>query len=140
MAGDLVKTWTIPKLDSILANQQSNAAALAQIQAQLASYGPKVDQLLSLVRLSLQNEGAIMADLSALDAAVASAEAAVSANTDVVGSASALLDQLAELIRSNATDPAALQALADRISSASSVEESNNAALAAAVAANTPVA
>lgn len=65
-----------------------------------------------------------MADLTNLATAVAQ-------NTSVDESAIALLNQLADLIRQNQDDPAALQALADSINS-----ESSN--LAAAVQANTP--
>lgn len=80
-----------------------------------------------------------MTDLTALESAVADTETVVASNTDVTASAAVLLDQLAEIIRANATDPEALAALADRLSSATAAEKSNNATLAAAVAANTPV-
>lgn len=65
-----------------------------------------------------------MADLSRL-------QAEVEENSDVVASAATLLGQLSQLIRDNATDEAALLALADDL-------DTNNAALAAAVATNTP--
>lgn len=63
-------------------------------------------------------------DLTALEAEVAE-------NTDAVASASSLLSTLAQELRDAAGDPAAVQALADRL-------DQNNAALAAAVTANTP--
>lgn len=67
-----------------------------------------------------------MADLSALAGEIAE-------NTDAVNSASALLTQLSNELRANATDPAAIQALADQL-------DANNQALSDAVAANTPAA
>lgn len=69
---------------------------------------------------------AMSLDLSAL-------EAEVSQNTDAVASASSLLTTLAQELRDSAGDPAAVAALADRL-------DQNNAALAAAVLANTPTA
>lgn len=63
-------------------------------------------------------------DLTALEAEVAT-------NTDVVASAALLLDKLADEIRNNAGNPAAVQALADQLHASSS-------ALAEAVARDTP--
>lgn len=101
---------------------------------------PLVREILHIVR-SLQTQGAtIMADLQALEAQVASVEAETAAQTEIEASAATLLNQLSDLIRANATDPAALQALADRLSSATTAGGSSNAALVAAVTANTPAA
>lgn len=57
----------------------------------------------------------------------------VEENTSVTGSAITLLNNLSQLIRDAGTDPTKLSALADQL-------DSNSAALAAAVAANTPAA
>lgn len=98
------------------------------------------EQLAVFTQAFAVSQEELMTDLTALDAAVSSMESQVSQNTDATASAATLLDQLAQIIRDNATDPAALAALADRISSSADAEASNNAALAAAVAANTPAA
>lgn len=89
------------------------------ILSKLANLEDKLDRV---IRMEKQE----MADLTAISAAVEN-------NTSVDESAIALLGQLADLIRQNATDPAALAALADSING----EASN---LAAAVSANTPAA
>jgi len=65
-----------------------------------------------------------MLDLTAL-------EAAVTENETVDGSASLLLKKLFDEVEANKTNPAALQALVDRV-------RGSNSLLAAAVAANTP--
>lgn len=65
-----------------------------------------------------------MADLTRLTAEVTE-------TTTAIDSAIVLLGQLADLIRANATDPAALDALADQL-------DTEGNALAAAVVANTP--
>jgi len=78
-----------------------------------------------LTRL-LQEESAMALDLTQITADV-------SANTDAVASAASLLATLAQEIRDNADDPAALAALATSL-------EQNTADLSAAVAANTPAA
>ena len=67
-----------------------------------------------------------MADLTAI-------QTAVTENGDVEQSAVTLLGQLSALITANATDPAALQDLANTL-------EAQKADLAAAVTANTPAA
>lgn len=67
---------------------------------------------------------AMALDLSAV-------EREVSENTDAVDSASTLMGALAQELRDAAGDPAAVQALADRL-------DANTAKLAAAVVANTP--
>lgn len=77
----------------------------------------KLDRIIITLR-------AIMANLSAL-------QAAVEAENTVIDSAITLLNGLAEALRAAATDPAAVQALADEVGAKS-------AALAAAVQANTP--
>ena len=58
-------------------------------------------------------------------------ETEVSENTDAVDSAVALLSTLADEIRNAAGDPAAVEAIADKL-------DSNSQRLAEAVAANTP--
>lgn len=65
-------------------------------------------------------------DLSAL-------EAEVSRNESVDGSASTLLTQLFNEVEAHKDDPAAIQAIVDRV-------RASNDALAAAVSANTPAA
>jgi len=67
-----------------------------------------------------------MPDLTRLTAEVAE-------SGTVVDSAVTLLGQLSQLIRDNATDPVALNALADQL-------DAQQTALAAAVVANTPAA
>lgn len=60
-------------------------------------------------------------------------KASVTALTTVAASSEALMGRLAQLIRDNANDPVALNALADEI-------DADTAGLAEAVAANTPAA
>lgn len=79
----------------------------------------KLDQLLS-------GENRIMADLTGLTAEVAR-------NTTVEGSALALIQGFAAQLAAAGTDPVKLQALQDTL-------KANDDSLAAAVAANTPVA
>jgi hypothetical protein len=83
-----------------------------------------IEALTAKVDVLLGMEVNDMADLAAL-------AAEVSENTDAVQSASALLTSLSDQLRAAATDPAAVQALADQL-------DANNAALSDAVAANTP--
>lgn len=86
----------------------------------------KLDAILvALEALTITGEET-MADLSVLTSEVTN-------NTDVVNSAVALIAGLADQIQAAATDPAAVQALADNL-------RANNQALASAVAANTPAA
>jgi prefoldin subunit 5 len=70
-------------------------------------------------------------NMSALDDAVVALGTQVQANTDAEASAIDLIRQLADLITANATDPAAVNALADKLRSSAD-------ALAAAILANTP--
>ncbi len=81
-----------------------------------------------------------MTDLSALDAAVSAVEAETAAQTDVGNSVVTLLTQLSGVIDSLKTDPAALEALAERLSAASTSGVSVNQLLADAVVSNTPAA
>lgn len=76
---------------------------------------------------------ALGVNMSAVTDAIDRVRAAVEANTSVDQSANVLLTQLAALIRDNTADPAALLELANQL-------EASNGSLAAAVAANTPVA
>lgn len=85
-----------------------------------------LNAIAALSNQQAQETQTVMADLTALTAAVTN-------NTTVDESAIALLNQLGDLIRQNATDPAALAALADQL-------DSESANLAAAVTANTPAA
>ena len=73
-----------------------------------------------------QKEDLVMADLGAL-------QTSVQATTDAEQAAIDLLGQLSALISQNATDPAALQALADQL-------DTKKNDLAAAIVANTPAA
>jgi len=75
-------------------------------------------------RTTQQGDQAIMADLSGL-------QAEVQQNTDATASITALVEGLAQQLRDAATDPAAIQALADQL-------DANTSLLAASVAANTP--
>lgn len=84
----------------------------------------KLDLVLSQIKALRGIEEEEMADLTAITREVQE-------NQDAVQSAIVLLNQLSELIRQNATDPAALAALADQLNT-------NSEALAAAVVANTP--
>lgn len=86
----------------------------------------QVRDLTRLTRLLNAQEHIIMADLSTLADSVA-------ANGDVVDSAITLLNGLYEQLQAAGTDPAAIAALADEL-------KAQTDALAAAVAANTPVA
>lgn len=93
----------------------------------------KVDAILNAVidlgaaqATAITNLEDIMADLTAITASVTE-------NTSAAQSAVTLLNQLGDLIEANATDPAALQALADQL-------HANSQALADAVVANTPAA
>lgn len=92
---------------------------------------PQLDEVAADLRRALvflnainQKENQQMLDLSAL-------ASEVTENTDAVASASALLATLAEEVRATAGDPEAVAALAARL-------DENNAALSAAVTANTP--
>lgn len=86
----------------------------------------KVDRLTRLVEQTNIKENFIMADLTALTQAVTD-------NSSVVDSAVLLINDIAAQLSAAATDPAAVQAIADQLTAKS-------AELAAAVAANTPAA
>ena len=87
----------------------------------------RIERLLDQVLTRLtQQEQIIMADLSAISAAVAT-------NGSVVDSAIVLLNDIAAQFAAAATDPAAVAALAAEI-------EAKSADLAAAIVANTPAA
>lgn len=87
---------------------------------------PRLDDIIRLLNRIDRKENRIMADLTALTTEV-------SENADAVDSAVVLIGGLAQQIRDLATDPAALQALADEL-------DSKTNELSAAVAANTPAA
>ncbi len=87
-----------------------------------------VRQLISIRQAQLlitQQQGKIMANLDKLTQDVTD-------NKDAVSSAIALLNNISGLLKAAGTDPVALAALASSL-------ETNTAALAAAVVANTPV-
>lgn len=93
----------------------------------------KLDYLIEQQHLMLQRltiivhkENSMATDLSALTAAVAH-------DTEVDASAITLLNQLSQMLKDAATDPAAVQAIADALAA-------NAQALADAVVANTPAA
>lgn len=86
----------------------------------------RLDQILAALHTLTIQENTLMADLSVLTTDVA-------ANKDAVASAVTLLEGLSAALAAAGTDPAALAALADSLST-------NTAALAAAVTANTPAA
>jgi hypothetical protein len=85
----------------------------------------KLDEILRILRTLVKVEVFEMAKLDELQAQVAS-------NTDVVQSAIVLISGLADELAAAATDPAAVQALAEQL-------RANNQVLADAVAANTVV-
>jgi cell division FtsZ-interacting protein ZapD len=86
----------------------------------------RLDTIEQLLRQVLRMEAMEMAELGRLTSEVAE-------GNDVQQSAITLLQNLSQLIRDNATDQTALNALADQL-------DSQNASLAAAVVANTPAA
>lgn len=86
----------------------------------------KLDKVVELVTQLLKGQTAMSAELDRLTTEVAETKT-------VTQSAIVLLGQLSDLIRQNANDPTALNALADQL-------DSNQADLANAVAANTPAA
>ena len=86
----------------------------------------RIDKILTAINQLVTEEKKTMADLTALTEQVSS-------NTDVVNSAVVLIAGLADQLQAAASDPAAVQALADTL-------RTNNQALADAVAANTPAA
>ncbi len=90
------------------------------------SRNEKLDEILRLLHLLVKGEKIIMADLTAL-------EAAVKANTDAEDSALTLITTIAAELAASKTDPAKVQALANKLNASA-------AALAAAVVANTPAA
>lgn len=107
---------TRAKLDRIEASQDRTEALLTDIAARLAR-----------IETTLTTQGPkTMADLTALTASVA-------ANTTVVGSALTLIRGLSAQLAAAGTDPVALAALKTQL-------DTTDAALAAAVAANTPAA
>lgn len=97
---------------------------LDRIEARQARIEQKIDTIIALARAQLSEEFLMATNLDTLTARVTELET-------VDESAIALIKGLADEIRSTAPDRAALDALADRIGSAST-------ALAAAVTANTP--
>jgi hypothetical protein len=93
----------------------------AALLEQLARIESKLDAL------TKQQETA----MSALDDAIAALGTQVQANTDAEASAVQLIQQLADLITANATDPATVQELATKLKASAD-------ALGAAIIANTP--
>lgn len=91
-----------------------------------ADVSERLDRIWELVHLLVNLEEAMATDLSVITQEVAE-------NGDAIASATSLLGTLAQMLRDAATDPVAIQALADQI-------DSNTNALAAAVVANTPAA
>jgi len=86
----------------------------------------KLDAVLTALGTVLDMEVAQMADLSAI-------QQEVTDNADTTQAAITLLQGLAQMVRDNATDQTALNALADQL-------DSQSQALADAVVANTPAA
>jgi hypothetical protein len=86
----------------------------------------RLEEIILLLQVLRKQESKIMADLTALTAAV-------QRETDVEQSAVVLLQQLKSQLDAAGTDPVALKALSDQLGS-------NADALAAAVVANTPAA
>ena len=89
--------------------------------------------ILLIANLAVASIGAllILRKVNTMSAATDRIAAEVAEGTEVGQSAIRLITGLAQQIRENAEDPAALNALADSL-------DANNAALAEAVAANTP--
>ncbi len=105
----------------------SNLAVFVNgLATSLTSLKTQVDAIVAQLKIVITKEDTIMADLSALTAQV-------QANTDTEQSAIVLLNQLADLIKANATDPAALAGLSDQLKASAT-------SLAQAIVANTPAA
>ncbi len=105
--------------------------SLARIEASLA-------QLQSTDRALVAQGVTMAADLKKITDALDTLEATVATDTDVKNSASTLLAGLSALLAANANDPVAVLAISARLAKAKTDVETSNAALAAAVMANTP--
>jgi ABC-type transporter Mla subunit MlaD len=94
---------------------------------------PAGAELLGLLTSFLGELKSIKKELTHMSAEIDRLTASVAALTTAEQSSNALLAQLSQLIRDNANDPAALNALADSI-------DADTAEITAAVVANTPAA
>lgn len=81
-----------------------------------------------------------MATVAELQASLDALVVQVTANTDVEASAVALLSQLSALLAANASDPVAIQQIADGLSNQAGALKTSADSLAAAIVANTPAA
>ena len=80
-----------------------------------------------------------MADLSAIEEQVAAAEGRLTAIQDAGEATTALLDEVAQLVRDAADDPEQVRAIADRLTAVGAGESDVIASLAAATLRNTDV-
>lgn len=109
-----------------LVNELADILFDRQILVRLSRIEAKIDLLLRDTGIIIKGEKEMAGELQRLRDSVA-------AENTVIASAVTLLSQLGDLIRNNAGDPDALNALADDI-------DAQKSALAAAVEANTPMA
>lgn len=116
--------WRVKQDPATLALLTDISQTLHRIEHKLGTGGSS-DQL-----------GELMATVEEVAAQVDRVEAETAQQTTLAESAEALLNGLSAQIADLKDDPAALQALADRLSSASAAGESANQRLAAALAAN----
>jgi len=93
----------------------------------------KQDAILQNQSDIIEQQHLILKLISIMNTALQNLQNEVGNNTDLQQSAISLIQGLAQQIKDNADDPVAIKALADQI-------HSNSAALAAAIAANTPAA
>ncbi len=77
-------------------------------------------------------------DVAQINQKLADLKGTVEADTNATNAASVLLDNLAQLIRDNTTDPAALEAIAASIDAANTSVGVNNQLLSDAITRNTP--
>jgi phosphoenolpyruvate-protein kinase (PTS system EI component) len=78
-------------------------------------------------------------DLTAVNANIDQLEAKLAANTNAADSVTVLLDEVAQLLRDNSSDQEAINAIADRISSATASADQTATRLSEAVLRNTDV-
>ncbi len=124
VAGDLhlyLGNGPLPQITQSLARIETTLTALQSTESRLEAQGVTM-----------------AADLKKITDALDTLETTVATDTDVKNSASTLLAGLSALLAANANDPAAVLAISARLAKAKTDVETSNAALAAAVMANTP--
>jgi chromosome segregation ATPase len=108
-------------------------ALLKALAAQLSTQQTQLDRLESKLDKLSEQEITIMAGVTDFKTAMQDLTNQVQANTDAENSAVQMIQKLADLIKTNAGDPAAVEALAAQLKSSAD-------ALGAAVTANTTAA